>query len=63
MNMNNNEKAPHRLRLSLGNDVNGLFVVLGVLIAMMLLPGPTEAEFQARDVQMNDIVKVNDLNK
>ena len=42
-------------------EVNGLVVVLGVLLALMLIPGPSEAEFQLRDVQMNDIVKVEDL--
>ncbi len=61
MNLNNNIKTQHRLRWSLKSDVNGLFVVLGVLLAMMLLPGPSEAEFQSRDLQMNDIVVVEDL--
>jgi hypothetical protein len=42
-------------------DVNGLILVLGVLVALMLLPGPTEAEFKAQDIQMNNIVTVEDL--
>lgn len=48
---------------SMRGDVNGLILVLGVLIALMLLPGPTEAEFKARDIQMNNIVTVDDLKK
>ncbi|MGI9480112.1 MAG: hypothetical protein ACR2PI_25650 [Hyphomicrobiaceae bacterium] len=63
MQMNNNEMAPSRWRLLLRSDVNGLLVVIGVLVALMLLPGPTEAEFQARDVQMNDMVTVDDLKR
>lgn len=43
------------------SDVNGLWVILAVLIALLLLPGPSEAEFQARDIKMNDIVVVDDL--
>ena len=63
MQMHNNEMAPSRWRLLLRSDVNGLLVVIGVLVALMLLPGPTEAEFQARDVQMNDMVTVDDLKR
>lgn len=63
MEMNNNEMAPSRWRLFLRSDVNGLLVVLGVLGALMLLPGPSEAEFQARDVKMNDMVKAYELKK
>ena len=61
MNLDKNIKTQHRLRWSLKSDVNGLFVVLGVLLAMLLLLGPSEAEFQSRDLQMNDIVVVEDL--
>ncbi len=61
MNFSKNIKMQHRLRWSLRREVNGLFLVLGVLLAMMLLPAPGEAEFQSRDVQMNDIVVVEDL--
>ena len=56
-----NIATDHRLRFSLRNDVNGLWVVLAVLVALMLLPGPSEAEFQARDIKMNDIDVVDDL--
>ena len=62
-NATNSATLAPRWRLLLRSDVNGLLVVLGVLVALMLLPGPTEAEFQARDVQMNDMVKVYDLKK
>lgn len=51
----------YRSRWSMKRDVNGLVIVLGILLALMLIPGPSEAEFQLRDVQMNDIVKVEDL--
>lgn len=54
-------KSRFRSRLALNGDVNGLVLVLGVLIALMLLPGPTEAEYKASDIQMNDIVCVQDL--
>ena len=61
MNFSNKSKTHHRMRWSLRSEVNGLFLVMGVLLAMMLLAAPGEAEFQARDVQMNDIVVVEDL--
>lgn len=61
MQMQSNVK--HRLRFSLKNDVNGLVLVLGTLVALMLLPGPSEAEFKARDIQMNNIVTVDDMKK
>ena len=61
MHINRNIKTEHRSRLSLRSDVNGLFIVLSVLFAMMLLSGPSEAEFQAGDIKMNDIVVVDDL--
>ena len=50
-------------KFSLRGDINGLVLVLGVLVALMLLPGPTEADYKARDIQMNDIVRVTDFKK
>lgn len=63
--MSNNtiKPQPSRRRFTLRGDINGLVLVLGVLVALMLLPGPTEAEYQARDIKMNDIVTVEDLKK
>ena len=61
MQNNSNIKAHNRLRFSMARDVNGLLLVIGVLVALMLLPGPTEAEYQARDIKMNDIVTTHDL--
>ena len=60
MNLSEHNRT-YRSRWSMKREVNGLVVVLGVLLALMLIPGPSEAEFQLRDVQMNDIVKVEDL--
>ena len=54
---------PYQSKFSLRGDINGLALVLGVLIALMLLPGPTEADYKASDIQMNDIVRVEDLKK
>lgn len=61
MNLTKNIKTHHRLRWSLRSEVNGLFLVLGVLLVMLLLAAPSEAEFNSRDVQMNDIVVVEDM--
>ena len=57
---NSNVKVPHRSWFSLRGDINGLVLVLGVLIALILLHRPTEAEYKASDIQMNDIVVVKD---
>ena len=57
---NSNAKAPHRSWFSLRGDINGLVLVLGVLIALILLHRPTEAEYKSSDIQMNDIVVVKD---
>ena len=61
MQTDNNNATEHRSRFSMRSDINGLWVVLAVLVALLLLPGPSEAEFQARDIKMNDIVVVDDL--
>lgn len=45
------------------SDVNGLFLVLAALIALMLLPGPGEADYQPRHIEMNNIVTVDDMKK
>jgi hypothetical protein len=58
-----NVKAHHRSWLSLRGDINGLVLVLGVLIALILLHRPTEAEYKASDIQMNDIMVVKDWKK
>ena len=55
------QKTSARSRFSLRGDVNGLILVLGVLVALMLLPGPTEADFHVEDIKMNDIVKSYEL--
>ena len=57
---NSNVKAPHQSWFSLRGDINGLVLVLGVLLALILLHRPTEAEYKASDIQMNDIVVVRD---
>jgi hypothetical protein len=53
-----NVKAHHRSWKSPRGDVNGLVLVLGVLIALILLHRPTGAEYKVSDIQMNDIVVV-----
>lgn len=64
MRKTHNKNAPFRLRNWLRADVNGLFVVLGLLLAvLLLLPAPTEAEFRAGDVQMNDIIRADDMKR
>lgn len=61
MQMNKNIAAEQRPRFSMKSDVNGLWVIFAVLVALLLLPGPSEAEFHARDIKMNDIVVVEDM--
>ncbi len=46
---------------ALRGDINGLFIVLAVLIALLLLPGPSEAEYKRSDMLMNDIVQTSDF--
>ena len=63
MTHNSDKNPPQGKFFSLRGDVNGLLLVVGVLLALMLLPGPSEAEYQARDIKMNDIVRADDMKK